>query len=124
MSDGVPGGCFFRLDRYYNQPSKAREKAGRKRLKKYFCSIAYRAGPGSFADLVEAGHAGILDTVILGPISKRRKGLEIGARHPHLAAQRNDLVEQRSPAQRVEVGRNLIQQKERRRPVATLADEI
>ena len=63
-------------------------------------------------------------SIELGPLHQRREGLRIGARHPGLAAQRDDFLEQRGRAARVEMGGDLVEQQDRRGAAAALADKI
>jgi hypothetical protein len=69
-------------------------------------------------------NSAVVDTVEARAFTQSRKGFDIGARHPRLASQRHDLVEQRGAAQRVQVGRDLIEEQDRRGTVAALAHEV
>ena len=69
-------------------------------------------------------NAALLDAMKLGPFAERREGLAIGARHPGLAAQRDDLLEQRRAPRGVQMGGDLVEQQDRRRAVAALRDEL
>ena len=53
-----------------------------------------------------------------------REGVRIGARHPRLAAQGDDLVEQRGPPQRVEVGGDLVEKEDGRGAFPALSDDV
>ena len=59
-----------------------------------------------------------------GPVFQCREGLQIGARQPCLGAQRDDFIEQRAAPQRVQMGRDLIEQQDRRGAIAALPHEI
>lgn len=66
----------------------------------------------------------IVDDRESGPAGKPREGVTIRTRHPGLQAQIDDFLEQRRPPQIVEVGRDFIEQQDRRAALETLAQHL